>query len=297
MASPKVSIIIPTRNRLPLLKRAIRSVFCQTEQNFELIVVDDCSLDGTLQYLEVLAGEDERVKLILRKEVGGGSVARNCGIFASQGQWIAFLDDDDEWISTKLELQLNKLTTTPGAVACSSSYVTRNAFGFTRMVRMPKTSNFEDLLNGSVLGGASVCICDANALRKIDGFDSSFRSGQDWDLWTRLSQIGLIVICTEATVIYGTHSGTRISTNMEAQYQGARHFYFKYRRFMSANLRINRMAYLCYIMSRQSKRGIRRRLKFLKLAFLNAPAGNNSKYVASSLPRLFIDIIFRSHLN
>jgi glycosyltransferase involved in cell wall biosynthesis len=296
MAPPKVSVIIPTQNRLSLLQRAIHSVFCQTEQNFELIVVDDCSSDGTLQYLERLAGQDVRVKPILRKEAGGGSVARNCGILASKGQWIAFLDDDDEWLSNKLELQLAKLETTPGAVACSSSYLTRNAFGFTRMVRVPKAANFEDLLKGSVLGGASVCICDANALRQVDGFDASFRSGQDWDLWTRLSQIGLIVSCMEATVIYGTHSGIRISTNMDAQYKGARHFYFKYRRFMSASLRTYKIAYLCYIMSRQSERGIRRRLNFLKLAFFNAPAGDNSKYVVSSLPRLFRDIIFRFYL-
>lgn len=290
MAAPKVSVIIPTRNRLPLLRHAIGSVLCQTEPDFELIVVDDGSSDGTYPYLQALANEDERIRPIFKQQPGGGAVARNTGIAASRGRWIAFLDDDDEWLCHKLALQLSALAETPGAVACSSSYWRRDASGTTKLVRVPSTASFEDLLSGSVMGGASVCVCDAEALRSVDGYDPAFLSGQDWDLWTRLSQIGSLISCAEPTVIYGEHDGARISTNMYAQYQGARRFYFKYKQFMSDSMRVHQLAYLSYIMSRQRERGMWQRLKHLALAVSRARKGKGARYAASSLGRLFRDI-------
>ncbi|MDO8788903.1 MAG: glycosyltransferase [Sulfuritalea sp.] len=288
---PKISVIIPTRNRLELLRNAVASVFGQTEQDFELIVVDDGSKDGTHAYLEALAADDSRVRPIFNQQSRGGAAARNTGISVSRGRWIAFLDDDDEWLRHKLALQLSALAAAPNAVACSSSYLRRNAAGRTRVVHIPRTASFEDLLYGSVMGGTSLCLCNGAAVRGIGGFDPMFRSGQDWDLWTRLSQIGTLISCAEPTVIYRAHDGVRISNDMAAQYQGARRFYFKYKQFMGNGVRAHRLAYLWYIMSRQPERGIWHRLKYLTLAISKAGTGAAVRYTTSSLPRLLADIV------
>jgi glycosyltransferase involved in cell wall biosynthesis len=269
-----------------MLRRAVDSALCQTEQDFELIVVDDGSTDGTHQYLAALAAADARVRPIYNRQCGGGAVARNLGIAASKGRWIAFLDDDDEWLPGKLRLQIAALQATPAAVACSSWYLRRRVSGATELVRVPPTASFEDLLQGSVMGGASMCMCDAQTVKRIGGYDPTLRSGQDWDLWTRLSQVGAIISCAESTVLYSWHDGPRITNDMYAQYQGARRFYFKYKQSMTVGMRQHRLAYLCYIMSRQPKRSLGHRFHYLRVAVCRAEPGIALKYMASSLPRL-----------
>ena len=99
--SVTVSVIIPTYNRAHLVGRAIRSVLNQTYQDFEIIVVDDCSTDNTE---EIVKGfNDHRIRYMRHDRNRGGSAARNTGIKASQGKYIAFLDSDDERLLKKAE--------------------------------------------------------------------------------------------------------------------------------------------------------------------------------------------------
>lgn len=105
---PLVSAIITTHNRLPLLKRAIDSVRSQTYTNIELIVVDDGSTDGTREYCEnqsfsyIYIAHNQRPASV----IGGGNYARNVGVKAAQGEYVAFLDDDDAWLPEKIEKQV-----------------------------------------------------------------------------------------------------------------------------------------------------------------------------------------------
>ena len=105
MAQDLVSIIIPTWNRAFCLPNAIESVFAQTHSNWEAIVIDDGSTDGTAALVAERFGFDKRVRLISQKNAGVAA-ARNCGISAAQGDYVAFLDSDDLWEPWKLELQL-----------------------------------------------------------------------------------------------------------------------------------------------------------------------------------------------
>jgi glycosyltransferase involved in cell wall biosynthesis len=105
--APLVSVIIPTHDRKDFLAQAIRSVLEQTYQDFELIVVDDASADGTADYLTSLT--DARLRLFRHDQVSGGAAARNTGIRAARGKYIAFLDDDDRWAPTKLAMQVAAL--------------------------------------------------------------------------------------------------------------------------------------------------------------------------------------------
>ncbi|MFQ5769234.1 MAG: glycosyltransferase family 2 protein, partial [bacterium] len=107
MKSPFFTVVIPTHNRAELLKEAIQSVLAQTFSDFELIVVDDHSTDNTR---DVIASfRDSRIKYVLNDRTTGGAGTRNAGIFRAQGEWVAFLDDDDVWLPQKLALQYNKI--------------------------------------------------------------------------------------------------------------------------------------------------------------------------------------------
>ena len=117
---PTVSAIIPTYNRAGLLGRAIRSVLAQTFQDWELLVVDDASEDHTKQV--VLDFQDPRIRYLLRDTNGGGGAARNTGIRAARGQYLAYLDSDNEMLPKRLEEQLqvfkNSRLTELGVVTC-----------------------------------------------------------------------------------------------------------------------------------------------------------------------------------
>ncbi|MFA6407398.1 MAG: glycosyltransferase [Candidatus Paceibacterota bacterium] len=104
---PKVSVIIPTYNASRFLHRTIKSVLNQTFHNFELIIVDDCSQDNTQEIIDFFKNEDKRTKSIfLEKNSGGPAFPKNIGLSIAQGNYIAYLDHDDEWLPQKLERQL-----------------------------------------------------------------------------------------------------------------------------------------------------------------------------------------------
>jgi glycosyltransferase involved in cell wall biosynthesis len=108
---PLVSVVIPTWNRLQLVQEAIASVVAQTYENWELIVVDDGSTDGTVEELRKLI-DDPRIAVIASPHIGNLGQLRDLGARAAKGEWFAFLDSDDLWQPNKLELQLQALART-----------------------------------------------------------------------------------------------------------------------------------------------------------------------------------------
>lgn len=291
MTLPLVSVVMPTRNRAAFLHRAIRSVLAQTETRLELIVVDDASSDETQEIVAQYARTDPRVRGVRNAIAAGGGGARNIGIRSGGGKWVAFIDDDDEWLPEKLEHQLALLACNPSAIACSCGFEQHFPSGKTTVIYLQDRPALQDLLVGSILGGASMCLCSRAALEDIGGYDTLLRSGQDWDLWTRLREQGEIVVCREVLVRYQAHDGPRISNNMASQYQGARRFYFKHRSKMTKPIRRLRIAYACFIMSRQLTRPLKARLKYLLLAFRHTPIRTGVSYVVSSAPRLMAGVI------
>src|ERR1017187_7240836 len=104
-SEPLVSAVIPTCNRPNLVVRAVKTALSQTYPNMEVIVVVDGPDDSTSQALGAIA--DPRIQIITLPQRLGGSGARNAGVQAAKGEWIAFLDDDDEWMPSKIECQLD----------------------------------------------------------------------------------------------------------------------------------------------------------------------------------------------
>ena len=273
------------------MSRAVTSVLAQSEEDFELIVIDDASEDGTGEHLAAVARQDCRVRVLRNAKPQGGAGARNEGIAASSGKWIAFLDDDDEWMPTKLQHQLRKLDSEPDAVACSCSYIVSYSSGSSRIMHVPQSVTLRQLLTRNCLGGASMCLCSHAVLKNIGGFDRTFVSGQDFDLWVRLRQKGKVVTCNEPLVVHRAHDGPRITSNMRAQYLGTRHFYFKHRNLMDAPLRRHWISFTCFMMSRQTSRALRYRIRYLLLSLRNASPRSSLAYLKGSLPRLLRDAL------
>jgi len=107
---PLISIVIPAYNRLPLLKQAVASVIAQTYTNWELLVIDDGSTDGTKKAVETPG--DLRIRIFSVPHCGNIAALRNAGVSVATGEWVAFLDSDDMWVPGKLELQLQTLQQT-----------------------------------------------------------------------------------------------------------------------------------------------------------------------------------------
>ncbi len=118
MAVPiPVSVIIPTYNRAGLVQEAVASVLAQTWRDFEVLVVDDGGSDGTDAALAPYAS---RLRLLRRESRGGVSAARNTGIEAARGEWLAFLDSDDLWLPEKLARQMAYLAAHPDLLLCQT---------------------------------------------------------------------------------------------------------------------------------------------------------------------------------
>jgi glycosyltransferase involved in cell wall biosynthesis len=265
------SVVIPTHNRRDFLERAVKSVLAQSEPRLEVIVVDDASSDATAAYLASAAATDSRIRVLRNEVARGGGGARNVGLAHARAPWVAFLDDDDEWLPNKLQRQCEQLARHPEAIACSASFVQEFPGGRTRVFPVPEAVSFEDILAENVLGGASVCVASRQALEQIQGFDPRLRSAQDYDLWIRLRERGPITACAEPLVRYREHDGERITNQTRSQYLGSRLLFIKHRRSMSESARRRHLAFLCAVKARQPERSVRARLRYLRIAVGHAP--------------------------
>src|SRR3989344_2261209 len=147
-----VSVIIPTYNRASLLSRAIESVINQTFKDFELIIVDDGSIDNTRDIVEGFRRMDARVKYLRQENSGTPAGPLNTGIKYAKGQYAAFLDDDDEWLPSKLEKQIRlfQISKKPnlGIVGCGCFIIRGDKI---KTYKFPKTENIlKSLLDKSV---------------------------------------------------------------------------------------------------------------------------------------------------
>ena len=201
MDVPVVSAIVPTHNRAALLARAIRSIQGQTFPHLEIIVVDDASQDNTREVVESF--NDPRIRYIRHDANRGGSAARNTGIRAATGDFIAFLDDDDEWEPNKTEEQL-KVIQDHDAVTCTSIPTPKDL----STLNSRKTVELDDLLQGKFTwGGTGVLLAKANVLKQTM-FDESLPRYQDWDLFIRLAMKHKIAYLNKPLV--RSNSGTHL---------------------------------------------------------------------------------------
>jgi glycosyltransferase involved in cell wall biosynthesis len=191
---PRVSVIIPTYNRTALVAEAVASVLAQTWRDFELLVVDDGSTDHTL---EVLSPFREEIKLLRRRTRRGVAAARNLGLAAARGEWLAFLDSDDLWFPEKLARQMAYLARHPQILICQTDEVWVRQGG---RVNKPRTHQkvggriFLQSLERCFVSPSAV-VLHRRLFLEAGGFDETLPAAEDYDLWLRLSwryEVGLV---------------------------------------------------------------------------------------------------------
>ena len=188
MANPCVSIVMPVYNGAHLLEKTVRSVQAQTFGDWELIVINDCSTDGTLELLDRLAGEDTRIRVYTNEHNSGAAKSRNVGLAQCRGAHIAFLDSDDLWHPEKLEKQLACMGET-GADIVYTSYSIVDGQGNKRCrdFLVPPSVSFEDMLKENQIGCSTVML-RAEALNGTR-FPEDFYH-EDYVLWLQLLRSG-----------------------------------------------------------------------------------------------------------
>jgi glycosyltransferase involved in cell wall biosynthesis len=184
---PFVTVVIPTFNHAKLLRRALDSVVAQTFDNWEAIVINNFSIDETIQVVESF--QDDRIRLINFKNSGVIAASRNQGIKIARGNYIAFLDSDDCWYSEKLQKCVE--CTNHGAKFICHGELWINGDLSTREI-MYGPANRATYLNllfrGNCISTSATCI-ETALLRSVDGFDEATEivTAEDYDLWMRLA--------------------------------------------------------------------------------------------------------------
>jgi glycosyltransferase involved in cell wall biosynthesis len=197
-----VTVVMITYNRADLAARAAASVLSQTSQDFELVVVDDCSTDETRDVIQAL--QDPRIVYIRHDVNRGASAARNTGMSRAQGDYIALLDDDDEWLPAKLEKQLRLIESSrlrPGLVYCWMEYL-QGGSHLRYYTPQARGNIFDQILNQQCIGNSSTVLMTRPAVERVGRFDETLVRGTDGDYFRRLAQRFPVDFVPEVLVKY-----------------------------------------------------------------------------------------------
>jgi len=203
--NPLISVIIPTRNRAEMLFRALNSVVTQTYPNIEIIVIDDASTDNTKDLIQHFATNYKINNLIYHRQETqqGAPMARNKGIALSTGNYIAFLDDDDEWLPRKLEAQLILHRELLADITYTGYIIKQHGKEIAK--KYPEPFDSTAILTRNTLGTFSTVLINREVFNNIL-FDPSLKSHQDWDFWLQATdQCYHIVPIDACLTIYHLH--------------------------------------------------------------------------------------------
>lgn len=203
---PLVSVVVPSHNRARLLRRTLQSILAQHLTDLEVVLVDDGSTDETA---EIASRADPRIQVLRNRQPTGVSAARNRGIAAARGEWIAFCDDDDLWSPDKLSRQLTAAERAGAAWAYSGEVNIDDKLRVLSGGPPWDPQNVVALLprwNPLPSGGSNVVV-RAEVLAAVGGFDPSLRRTEDWDLWIRIARRGPPACVREPLVAYRFHMG------------------------------------------------------------------------------------------
>jgi len=238
-----VSVVVPSHQRPHQLERALRSVFAQTYPPTEVLIVDDNASDPAIrsQTEQVVESVDSRLskKLTLRylapSEALGGAAARNYGVARSHGDLIAFLDDDDWWLSEKLRLQVKlfEAAATGTQAPVGLVYTSRRIVdpdGKAKRTRSGVHRGWiaDVLLEENVIGTTSCAMVRRDVFDEVGGFDETLPSRQDVDLWLRIAMRHQIDFVVEPVTVQQEHHEGRISRRFEAKSRGLEMFVKKH---------------------------------------------------------------------
>jgi glycosyltransferase involved in cell wall biosynthesis len=206
MRTPVVSVVLPAYRSAEFVNQALDSIRAQTLTDIEIIIVDDCSPEECVRQYDIR----DNVTLIRHVERQGPAAARNSGIRAARGAYIALMDMDDIWLPDKLEsqVQLMKSDGSVGLVYCHYTLVDER---LQPTGQQPRPKPLGDrpllrLLKGNVIKSCSVVMIRRDALDRCGIFDESIVGTDDWDLWLRIASEFKVCSDPRPLVLYRTHS-------------------------------------------------------------------------------------------
>ncbi|WP_342668062.1 glycosyltransferase family 2 protein [Carnobacterium funditum] len=194
LGNPKVSIITPVYNAEKFIANTIKSVRNQTFEDFEMILIDDCSQDNSEEIIQKISNIDQRIRYIRLKKNSGAAVARNTGLQAARGEYVAFIDSDDSWKKEKLEKQILFMKKN-NAVFTYTAFETISEEGkvLKNKVNVPTKLNYSDLLKNTAIACSTVIINRT----AVGNFSMPLvRKGQDTATW-------LMLLKNNTTYAYG----------------------------------------------------------------------------------------------
>jgi teichuronic acid biosynthesis glycosyltransferase TuaG len=247
---PKVSIITPCYNSSTFVSNCINSVLSQSFQNWEHIIVDDCSNDESVASIKAYSGVDSRIRLIKHKHNRGAAASRNTAIGKARGRYVAFLDADDMWLPEKLDIQLGLMEKNNWAF-CFSDYSIVDADGniIKDHVGVPYRIDYRGLLKNTVIGCLTVVI-DSHKIGDLR-MPEELRSGQDYALWYRILRTGMVAygidsVMAQYRVVPGSVSYNKVNA--------ARRMWRLYREYENINVLLSSWYFLNYSINAIRKR-------------------------------------------
>ena len=205
-----VSIITPNFNSEKYIASTIDSIIKQSYINWELIIVDDCSTDNSLEVINQFLVKDTRIKLIKLPNNSGAAVARNKGIEIAKGEYISFLDSDDTWLKNKLNSQIEFITKNDYEFIFSSYYSIKEGEESKTLIKAKELVCYNDLLKNNYIG-CLTAMYSVNKLGKV--FFPLINKRQDWALWLKITKKGYLAHgLIEPLAIYNDRSNS-ISSN------------------------------------------------------------------------------------
>jgi len=206
---PKVSVVIPAYNAMSYLPLTIDSLLNQTFKDFEVIIVNDGSLDSIENWIAQIG--DPRIHLICQKNQGA-AVARNTGIKHAKGEYIAFLDADDLWESTKLEKQVDLLNKNKkvGVVYCWAALINDKGEPTGRIFKSDCHGYiWEKLTEKNVVMCGSTAMVRRQCFQFCGEFDPDIKVAEDWDMWLRIATNYPFALVSEPLVHYRQHPNNK----------------------------------------------------------------------------------------
>lgn len=215
-----ISIIIPTKNASKHIIRAVESVISQSEKDIEIIIINDASTDDTAQVLADLQKKDNRIHIITNQKNVGPGISRDIGIRQAASDYIAFIDDDDEWVSKeKLALQKKYLDEHPHVVIVGSA---KNNFiredGTPYPIHLDRQPQTDAEIRRSMLWRnpfiTSSILLKKDAYLQAGGFAPMYLA-EDYDLWMRMGQQGVLANILECDINYMVREGSASTTRQQ----------------------------------------------------------------------------------